>query len=221
MPHLYCIAARAEYSISPWLRRYRDCPRRPAETEEELAETATSGAIELCSRNHVRFHHPGLRIDLGGIAKGFAVDRAIDVLQNQNQSYGLVNAGGDLATFGSSPQTIHIRDPRFPARSLCQVAIANAALASSARLFDPLESSTPCHSSTINPATREPATEIAGTTVRAPSCIVADALTKIVMISGERSGGLLKTYEASALLVATNGDVRITPEWQDVIRASA
>jgi thiamine biosynthesis lipoprotein len=48
-------------------------------------------------------------LDLGGIAKGFAVDRAVEVLQQRGAVSGLVNAGGDLRLFGSAPRTIHVR----------------------------------------------------------------------------------------------------------------
>ena len=199
-----------DIAVAPALQRLR-----------EPAGAATSDAIALLPGYHVRFRHSGLRIDLGGIAKGFAVDRAIDSLRESDQSCGLVNAGGDLATFGPSAETVHIRDPRFPGSSLCQVAIANAALASSAHLFDPMESDDASFSSTIDPATQRPAAEMAGATVRASSCMVADALTKIVMISGERAAGILHAYQASALFVSAAGDVCVTPEWQDVVRAAA
>jgi thiamine biosynthesis lipoprotein len=91
------------------------------------------------------------------------------------------------------------------------VAISNAALASSGYLFDPLE----------NPATLELTTDVAGATVRAPSCMLADALTKVVMIAGERTAAVLTQCKASALLVRACGDVRVTPEWQDGICAAA
>ena len=97
-----------------------------------------------------------------------------------------VNAGGDLAAFGRPPETILIRDPRFPRDLLCQVSIANAALASSARLFNPFEAADCFGSSTIDPASQKPAIEIAGATVRAQSCTIADALTKVVMIAGKK-----------------------------------
>jgi FAD:protein FMN transferase len=210
-----------DIAVAPALQRLGQLPRHQADAESALAASATSDAIELLPRHHVRFHHSGVKIDLGGIAKGFAVDRAIDCLREHHQSYGLVNAGGDLATFGESAEMIHIRDPHSPGSPLCQVAIANAALASSARLFNPMDSGDTLFSSTINPATQEPAAEIAGATVRAPSCMVADALTKIVMISGKHAAGILQTYQASALLVSAAGDVCATPEWQDVVRAAA
>jgi len=52
---------------------------------------------------------------------------------------------------------------------------------------------------------------LAGTTVRAPSCMLADALTKVVMIRGTDADELLTHYGAGALLVAPGGDIQITP----------
>jgi FAD:protein FMN transferase len=210
-----------DIAVAPMLQRLGLLPGRPDAGEQALGATATSAAIELLPRHRVRFHHPALKIDLGGIAKGFAVDRAVDVLRGCARSSGLVNAGGDLAAFGTTAQTIDIRDPRYPGRSLCQVAIANAALASSAGRFDPLQSADAFCATTIDPATGEPVAEFAGASVCAPSCIIADALTKIVLVSGKRAAGLLKGYAASALIVSAAGDVHITSEWQDVVRAAA
>jgi thiamine biosynthesis lipoprotein len=189
--------------------------------DSQPTKRATSSAIELLSGNRVRFHHPGTRIDLGGIAKGFAVDRAIDVLRQHNQTHGLVNAGGDLATFGLPPEEIHIRDPRFPSEMFCRLEIADTALATSGRLFNPFHS-LDCHGSpAVDPSTQEPVTEIAGATVRAQSCAIADALTKIAMIIGEQAATLLAKYQAGALLVLASGEARVTPEFQDGFRATA
>jgi thiamine biosynthesis lipoprotein len=210
-----------DIAVAPTLQRLGLLPRHPGDAQGAPAETATSDTIELLPQCHVRFHHPALKIDLGGIAKGFAVDRAIDVLRGCDQSSGLVNAGGDIAAFGATAEMIDIRDPRHPGRSLCQVEIANAALASSAGRFDPLQSADAFRSTTIDPASLEPVAEFAGASVRAPSCIIADALTKIVLINGKKAAGLLQAYAASALIVSAAGDVHITPEWQDVVRAAA
>ena len=210
-----------DIAVAPALQRLGLLPGRLEDAEQALGETATSDAIELLPPRHVRFHHPALKIDLGGIAKGFAVDCAIDVLRGCDQSSGLVNAGGDLAVFGPTTQRIDIRDPRQPGRSLCQVAIANGTLASSAGRFDPLQPADIFSATTIDPATGEPVAEFVGSSVCAPSCIIADALTKIVLISGKKAAGLLKAYAASALIVSAAGDVHITPEWQDVVRAAA
>lgn len=99
----------------------------------------SGSALELLPGHRVRLREAG-RIDLGGIAKGLAVDRAIDVLRKHEIPSGLVNAGGDLAAFGAYDHPVAIRDPRDPMRLMCQVAIRNAAIASSGLLFDPVTS---------------------------------------------------------------------------------
>ena len=178
-------------------------------------------AIELLPRQTVRFRHPGVRIDLGGIAKGFAVDRALEVLRGFGVTSALVNAGGDLAAFGPQPQTIHIRHPRDPRRLMCRVEVTDEALASTARRFDLFRSADTTGSDIIDPRTRKPARTVDGSTVRASSCLVADALTKILMISGTAAVALLEHYRASALLISTDGDVRITPEWHHAVHLAA
>lgn len=177
--------------------------------------------IELLAGRAVRFRDPAIRIDLGGIAKGFAVDRARDALGRFGIASGIVNAGGDLLVFGSEPQTIHVRDPRDPRRLICSIALGNEALASSARKFDPMRSAGTDDTAVVHPATGDPATLFAGVTVRAPSCMTADALTKVVMILGTDAGELLTHYAAGALLVAPDGDIQITPNLSDSINRAA
>jgi FAD:protein FMN transferase len=210
-----------DVAIAPLLQQFGLLPPYETEAASSPATAATSEAIELLPGCRVRFHHPGVRIDLGGIAKGFAVDRAIDILRQHGQSQGLVNAGGDLAVFGPVPEAVHVRHPRFPEQILCQVAITNAALASSGHLFNPLDAIAGFTTTAVNPATREFISGIAGATVRAPSCMLADALTKVVMIAGERAAAILAQCQASALVVLACGEVRVTPEWQDGICAAA
>ncbi len=78
--------------------------------------------VELLGDRLVRFSGPGIRIDLGGIAKGFAVDRALEALRGFGVVNGLVNAGGDLAAFGPDPR----RSP-FATRSIRKVLCAASA----------------------------------------------------------------------------------------------
>lgn len=210
-----------DVAVTPVLQQYGLLPSCETDAGRSAAAAATSEAIALLPGRRVRFHHPGVRIDLGGIAKGFAVDRAIDILRQHGQSQGLVNAGGDLAVFGPAPETVHVRHPRFPERILCQVAITDAALASSGRPFNPSDAIAGFTTTAVNPATREFISGIAGATVRAPSCMLADALTKVVMIAGERAAAVLAQCQASALVVLACGEVRVTPEWHDGICAAA
>jgi FAD:protein FMN transferase len=169
----------------------------------------------------VRFRVPGARIDLGGIAKGFAVDRAVEAMRRFDISGGLVNAGGDLAVFGAEAQSVHIRDPRDPRRLICSVALADEALASTARRFDPFRSAATESSAVIDPASGKPAQIIDGVSVRASSCMIADALTKVVMIEGHQADCVLEHYNAGALLISGERELHITPNLNDAVRLAA
>jgi thiamine biosynthesis lipoprotein len=202
-----------DITVGPLLQKWDLLPPSAGDPGPGMVGTNSADAIELLPSHCVRFTNASVRIDLGGIAKGFAVDRALDVLRDACPEGGLVNAGGDLAAFGARAQSVHIRDPHNVGRSLCLVELSNAALASSGRLFDLVRSAPGGVSAIFNPKTREPTRAIAGATVFAPSCMVADALTKVVMIGGEEATGLLEQCRASAFLVLEIGDVRISPDW--------
>jgi len=209
-----------DVAIAPVLQTMRLLPG----IEDDLSSPAKLpcfGAIQLLPRQTVRFGYPGMKIDLGGIAKGFAVDRAIELLRDLNPSNGMVNAGGDLAAFGPDPQTIHVRDPRDPRRSICSVNITDEALASTGQWFDLFHSADTADTAIIDPRTQMPVRSVVGATVRAPTCMVADALTKIVMIAGTDASELLEHYQASALLISADGDVQITPDWQHAVHLAA
>jgi len=182
------------------------------------AASKSDDAIELYQGQMVCFRYPGSRIDLGGIAKGFAVDAAVEALRASGTvESALVNAGGDLAAFGDEAQLVHVRDPRDPLRSVCAVELRNEALASSARRFDPFHAAEPGISAIIDPLRGKPAHAVEGVTVRAPSCMIADALTKVVMVAGTEAIGLLELYNAGALLIAADGDVQISHDFRNAV----
>lgn len=210
-----------DITIAPLLQKRGLLPRSMNDPNPIVEWTTVADAVELLDGHRVRYRDPRVRIDLGGIAKGFAVDRALEVLRERGFVRGLVNAGGDLAAFGAKPELVHIRNPNDPCRPLCQVELCNAALASSARIFDPLQSSDIGECAVNDPSTGRQVCAVAGATICAPFCTVADALTKVVMIAGEGATGPLKQYRASALLVLEFGDVWITPDWPDAVRPAA
>jgi thiamine biosynthesis lipoprotein len=210
-----------DIGVAPALQALGLLPRRDGETPLPSAVAKDADAITLLSDGTVRFRDRGVRIDVGGIAKGYAVDRAVEVLRLCGMGEGVVNAGGDLAVFGPHPHAIHIRDPRQPARPICEVGLSDAALASSAGAFDPLASGEPEGSAVIDPRTGAPVHGVVGATVRAPACVVADALTKIVMAAGEGAGPLLESCGASALFVTAAGGVHVTADWQDGVHLAA
>ena len=104
-----------------------------------------------------------------------------------------------------------------------RVALTNGALASSGGRFDPVRSGRALSSAVIDPATAMPAQSISGATVCAPSCVIADALTKVVMNAGEDAGTVLDYYGADALFVSSHGDAlfHMTANWKNEVHLAA
>jgi FAD:protein FMN transferase len=175
-----------DMTVAPLLQQHGLLPRGVCDPTLATAPTVAAGAVELLGHRRIRYRHPGITIDLGGIAKGFAVDRALDVLRGRGLVRGLVNAGGDLAAFGPEPELVHIRHPTNAGRVLGWAAITNAALASSGRTFDLLQFAEAGECAVFDPTMQAPVRNIVGATVHAPCCMIADALTKVVMIAGDR-----------------------------------
>ncbi|MGM3278248.1 FAD:protein FMN transferase [Ralstonia sp. 24A2] len=160
---------------------------------EHLADTRFPVAFE----GDVLIKQTGASMDLGGIAKGYAVDRAIEVMRAHAIERVVVNAGGDLRHYGMRPMTVHVRDPRNAAHVAATVTLDNAALASSTAggLGAHADSA-----SRIHGADRMPLPGLAGATVQAPTCILADALTKVVLAAGDVAYPLLAQYGATVAL---------------------
>src|SRR5262249_39845799 len=108
-----------DITIAPVLQDRGLLPRSPSDRALGPKRIAMAETVALLADRRIRMRG-GTAIDLGGIAKGFAVDRAADVLRGHDIACGLVNAGGDLLAFGKLSHNVHIRDPRDPRRCLCR-----------------------------------------------------------------------------------------------------
>ncbi len=132
--------------------------------------------IELLDGDRVRLRRP-LWLDLGGIAKGYAVDRAIDVLLEAGAAQAMVNAGGDLRVAGPREEIVHLRGACLDAAGV--VAIANAALASSAGLTTRKHRHGRWVGAHLHGRTKAPVGTFSSASVIADRCMIADALTKV------------------------------------------
>lgn len=151
--------------------------------------------IDDCS---VKLDQPAC-IDLGGIAKGFAVDCAIDALRKAGADYGLVNAGGDLAGYGNRPWQVDVVEPAGRL-SLASVKICNEALATSA-LQSGAEGLSADHLVAADP-------RWTSATVLAPSAMDADALTKVILSGSTAAPACLASVSARAVTIDRAGRVQ-------------
>jgi thiamine biosynthesis lipoprotein len=156
----------------------------------------------------VRFRRP-LIVDLGGIAKGFAVDRAVEALKNRGVVTGIVNAGGDLRTFGPASQLIHVRHPTKSTRVAGAVRLRERAMATSGIYFERRKHHRQYVSPLLDGRTGQSARRLISVSVAAAECMAADALTKIVFALRKEAAPLLAQHRADALLLERDG----APSW--------
>jgi thiamine biosynthesis lipoprotein len=154
--------------------------------------------IELCGSRYVRMLRP-LWIDLGGIAKGYAVDRAVEILADAGATSICVNAGGDLRVAGERALPIELRTASgpIPALELAEGALATSA--GPARVHGSRQAIGP-H---VHGRTRQPAGARRIVSVAASRCVVADALTKVVMTGDDDiSARVLTQFDAQAAILS-------------------
>ena len=176
--------------------------------------------VELVSGDGVRFRRPGMALDLGGIAKGFAVDRAVDALRGAGVAAGLVNAGGDLRAFGVEAFAVSIRNPDRPGETLVEVPVKDEALATSAHYFSEGMAEGATGPAIVFPPLIEPHPLPRSVTVRAPRALHADALTKVVMLDPEAAAPVLRHFGASAFFVSTDGELLCSEDWNATLHVS-
>ena len=134
-----------------------------------------------------------VHLTLDGIAKGYAVDRAVDALRCAGADCGVVNAGGDLRVFGKQPEPIYVRHPRSPGKLVHIGKVTEAAVASSGAYFSAAEF--------FDPRTRKVVKPTYGITVIAPDCTTADALTKPCLLEPKGSKVIAARFGALALVM--------------------
>lgn len=167
--------------------------------------------VRLLPDRRVQFQRR-VRIDLSGIAKGYAVDCAIQTLQAAGMQSGRVNAGGDLRVFGGTAQTIHVRAPQAPTLAIPVGQISAGAAATSAAYFTQRRHAQRTVTPLIHPHTHTASDSARSVTVLAPHCVHADALTKIVQADPAQATPILERYQARALIVEqdpASGECRI------------
>ncbi|MEM7432435.1 MAG: FAD:protein FMN transferase [Pseudomonadota bacterium] len=141
--------------------------------------------------NTVKFAAEGVRINLGGIAKGYVVERGIDLLKDAGVRHAVVSAGGDSRLLGDrrgQPWMVGIRDPRTDGKVAMTLPLMDEAISTSGdyeRYFD--EDGVRYHH-IISPSTGSPASGVHSATVIGPDAVLTDALSTSVFVMGVDAG---------------------------------
>lgn len=182
-----------DVTIHPLMQLWRRATQRgrlplSREIETTLGLVAHSSLSVDHNNRSVRLQQPGMGIDLGGIAKGYAVDAAAQALKQYGVNSGLVNAGGDLKVVGrnrdGSAWRIGLRHPLAPSRLLLSVLVEDEAAATSGNYFRYFTVGRQQYGHLLHPGTGMPANSALSATIIAKSAMRADGLATAAMIHG-------------------------------------
>ncbi|KPV94259.1 Thiamine biosynthesis lipoprotein ApbE precursor [Pseudoalteromonas sp. P1-9] len=148
--------------------------------------------VELNDKNQtVHFRQQGMKIDLGGIAKGYAVDNAISILQSQGIDSALVSAGGDtkaLGKHGGRPWLLAIQDPRKKGKHAIQLPMENEAISTSGDYERYFIQDGVRHHHIIDPKTGHSAAKVQSVSIIGQKGVMTDALSTSVFVLGVKDG---------------------------------
>ena len=143
-------------------------------------------------KSTVKLEKPGMKIDLGAIAKGYAVDRMIAVLESNGIKEAMVNAGGDIYALGNptgkSGWEIGIRNPREHGDIIDVIKVENSAIATSGDYENFFLEGGERYSHIIDPRRGVPASGVMSVTVIAQTAMEADALSTTLFVLGKEEG---------------------------------
>lgn len=145
----------------------------------------------LPAQRAIRFRRAGVRIDLGGIGKGYAVDRGIAVLRGRGIERAMVNAGGDTRIIGDRfgrPWMVGIRNPDDEGKVALRLPLEDAAISTSGDYERYFEEDGVRYHHILDPKTGKSARKLRSVTVITDTATRSDALTKSVFIMGAEAG---------------------------------
>lgn len=186
------------------------------ETAIKMVELIDYQKVILNQEDYTVFlREKGMRIGFGGIGKGYAAEMAKRLMIQEGVESGIVNASGDLTTWGLQPDgkqwTIGIADPNHKNRPFSYLNISNMAVATSGDYEKFVMIDGKRYSHTINPKTGLPITGIKSVTIIAPNAEIADALATPVTVMGVKVGlDLINQIKGIACVIIDDHDKMFT-----------
>jgi thiamine biosynthesis lipoprotein len=164
-------------------------------SQEQIGEALRvvgSENIETIFNDKILLKLKGMQISFAGIGKGYAADKAKSLLQSKGVAHGVINASGDLTTWGTrangGPWKVGIADPNDKSSIMLWIPIENAAVATSGDYEQYFEHNGKRYAHTIDPKNGLPVSEIKSVTIVSPSAELSDALATAVFVMGPEAG---------------------------------
>ncbi|HVX67349.1 MAG TPA: FAD:protein FMN transferase, partial [Bryobacteraceae bacterium] len=163
-----------------------------AEVSEALKKVGYRNVILDAEHRTVRFSRPGVELDPGGIGKGYAVDRIVDVLKENGIESALISAGGSSIYALGTPNNesrgweVKIRDPKDPRKTVEDLYLKNQSMSTSGNYEKFFEAEGRIYSHVMDPRTGFPAEGMLSVSVITPSTLDSEAWTKPYFILGRR-----------------------------------
>jgi thiamine biosynthesis lipoprotein len=186
-------------------------PHLPSDVEIREA-LENSGFDKLQLLDGLKIHREAdVGFDFGAVAKGYAVDRAVDVLRKAGVREALVNAGGEVKGIGNG-WVIGIQHPRNPGELVGRMKLNGLSVATSGDYQKYFESNGIRYHSIMNPFNGYPARGIRSVTVIHPECATADGIATAVFVMGKDKGmKLVEELEpAEAMIIDDSGGVTLS-----------
>lgn len=199
-----------------WMKEVKRRGRVPEKEElSRFLELVRHEELEIDQPNgRARLLRKGMGVTLGGIAKGYAIDRVCELLLERGVEGGLVEVGGEMRVFGSKTWRIGIADPRAEGKMLGVVSLRDAAVATSGdyRRYHLLGTERIHH--IVDPRTGETARGIISATVVVEDSLSADALSTALFVLGAEKGlELIERLDAAGMLVDSEGKMSASSGW--------
>lgn len=200
-----------DITVGPLVRLWGFHDRKPhvptADELDAVRPLVGYGNVVLDADAHtVRFRRPGVELDLGGIAKGFAVELAAGVLRAHALG-GSIDAGGNQYLLGHPPGKaaweIGIKNPDTPEALLGVLDVESGSVSTSAQYANSLRSGPRRYGHVLDPRTLQPSDEALSATVLSPDGTLADALSKVAFVLGPTRGlAVIESFPDTAAVIA-------------------
>lgn len=192
------------FASAGFMYDYRHGQKPDAQALAQVTPAINYHLLQLApAERTIHFADPRVKIDLGGIAKGYAVQRAIVQLRNMGIRHALVSAGGDTGLLGDRlgrPWLVGIQDPRQKQRQAVKLPLADEAISTSGDYERYFEADGQRFHHILNPKTGDSAREVQSVSIIGPDAEMTDALSTSVFVLGVQSGlalvNTLPDYEA-------------------------